>query len=362
MVNKGKSKAVVTSDGSLPKDARTIKPEEPYRMRITSGGSISSYVDFAVRFLHDNPHTPLTLHTLPPSHPSQTNSTTATKTTKTTTKTGADSLDHHAGSSTSKASSSSSSSSSSNSTFLPCTTSIPRLISVVEIIKRTYLAQLRSSGAKPNESSVKVKASGKGKEVTRTSKGIWQYTTSDLYNPSSTSSAASSNAGGDTSLERVLNGNLRPKMTHHPYMTITLSTKPLDPESGAQSLVSKRNTTMEFVLVKKKNRSKKGKGKGQGNGKGKGESKLDDVDAPREKGEGRELDEIANNSIAMPRAKNMKPVTTPTPKTRANPSEDQEEAEGMSRETNGKGVKRSSENEGTDIGTGKSGKKRKTVK
>ncbi|WRT66169.1 uncharacterized protein IL334_003122 [Kwoniella shivajii] len=210
MTTQSKGKQPIRNVLSVQSNSVNGKVGEPYKMRITSGGSISSYVDFAVKFLSDNPHTPLILHTLPPppsSDPlSQTN--------------------NEAGPSKLK-----------STTLLPCTTAIPRLISVAEIVKRAYLAEMRQS---------------------KKGKGIWQYTESSLYHPSQiTHTSGNSKGTEENSLERVLGGKTkldRPKMTHHPYLSITLSTKPL-------GLEEKRNVTMQYVLVKKKNRGKKGKGK-----------------------------------------------------------------------------------------------------
>ncbi|WWD02775.1 hypothetical protein V865_000817 [Kwoniella europaea PYCC6329] len=214
--DKGSSSRVQAQSAKQPSKPIDINPNEPYKMRITSGGSISSYVDFAINFLNNNPHTPLVLHTLPPPQPNQKNTEVEPSTT-----------------------------SKYSTTLLTCTTTISRLISVVEIIKRSYIEQLRSSS---NDS----KAKTKGKM--RMSKGIWQYTESALYHPPVPDPGTVSEegiAGEMNGLERVLKGKLRPKMTHHPYLTITLSTIPL-------GLEQKRNVTVQHTLVKAKN-SKKNK-------------------------------------------------------------------------------------------------------
>ncbi|WWC70398.1 uncharacterized protein I206_104348 [Kwoniella pini CBS 10737] len=220
MVNKGKSKdlAIGGSSSGKAEILKSIKVEEPYRMRITSGGSISSYVEFAIRFLNDNPHTPLILHTLPLDS-SKTNTNTSIN--------------------------SETESSSTNlkfNNFLSCTTNIPRLISVIEIIKRNYINQIRNCNNNSSSSS--------SKDKIRISKGIWQYNFSDLYYPH----INELNIIESNNLERVLNGNLRPKMIHHPYLAITLSTIPLELEK------LQKNTTLQYILVKKENRNKKSKG------------------------------------------------------------------------------------------------------
>ncbi|WVQ67876.1 uncharacterized protein L199_006081 [Kwoniella botswanensis] len=215
--DKGSSSKGRAQSAKRPSKPIEINPDEPYKMRITSGGSISSFVDFAINFLNVNPHTPLVLHTLPPPQPNQKNT--------------------EAGPSTTNKYST---------TLLTCTTNISRLISVVEIIKRSYIEQLRSSS---NDSKTK----GKGKM--RMSKGIWQYTESALYHPPVPDPGTESEEamGGEMNgLERVLKGKLRPKMTHHPYLTITLSTIPL-------GLEQKRNVTVQHTMVKAKNSKKKKK-------------------------------------------------------------------------------------------------------
>ncbi|WVW83691.1 hypothetical protein I302_105712 [Kwoniella bestiolae CBS 10118] len=268
-----------------------VSPNEPYKMRITSGGSIASYVDFAISFLNDDPHTPLVLHTLPPP-PSTT---------------------------TQEYNEASPSTPSAKypTTLLSCTTNIPRLITVVEIIKRTYLEALCSA---KHERNPKIK----GKEKMRMSKGIWQYTESALYHPS-----AQMDGGGEgegNSLERVLGGKSRPKMIHHPYLTVTLSTVPL-------GLEERRNVNVQHVLVKSRNRRKKGRGK------------EDDAGDEAEAEFGEEMEETGNvNGI---RKKSVVHGST------------KDDAQGMTEEGNGKsgkGLKRSSDGEEQQ---NKIGKKRK---
>jgi len=137
----------------------------PHRMRITSGGSVPAYIRFALSFLNvslgssarrrmlarghtdacdvypehtrnteaqDNPHRPLVLHTMPPPAPSTDPGSKNTQTTK-----------------------------SRGTTLHTATTSAPRLISVVEQIKREYVEQSGTKGKRP-------------------SRGIWQYTESGL--------------------------------------------------------------------------------------------------------------------------------------------------------------------------------------
>lgn len=148
-------------------------------MRITSGGSIAGYVKFALTFLQvglthssgasksliwakENHGRPLTLHTMP-----------ATQ--------AASSAESPAGPSVQKP----------HSTLGPALLNVPRLISVVEIIKRECLAALTSASD----------PSGKGKHRAR---GIWQYTESGQL-----SNATSGTDGETLDLARVLEGKTK---------------------------------------------------------------------------------------------------------------------------------------------------------
>ncbi|EIW70864.1 hypothetical protein TREMEDRAFT_61376 [Tremella mesenterica DSM 1558] len=153
-------------------------------MRIASGGDLNNYVKFALSFLKETPQRPLTLHTRPlpitdASKPKQ------TKTTM---------------------------------TLQTCTTSIPKLISVVERVKREYIVWARETSRK----------------------GLWQYTITGSENQQAT-----------VDLNRVLEGKTKPKMSHHPWLEITLSTSPL-------GLEKEYGVTCQYVLTGRK-RSKKGR-------------------------------------------------------------------------------------------------------
>jgi len=166
------SHAVMAVTTDEKPDLASWKPSDAHRMRITSAGSIASYVRFALSFLQvrsasqyrrlltphqTNPGRPLILHTYPPS-PSATSADTPSK--------------------------------ASSSTLTPCLLTTPKLISVVEITKRRYISQLEAS------------KSGKGKNRAT---GIWQYTESGLSPVPTT--ARSSDDGGD--LTRVLEGKTK---------------------------------------------------------------------------------------------------------------------------------------------------------
>lgn len=74
------------------------------------------------------------------------------------------------------------------------TTSIPKLISVVELVKRSYMEQIRANGPK-----------GKHKAV-----GLWQYNKSGCVSPADIADHqrddADQDENADTALTRVLLG------------------------------------------------------------------------------------------------------------------------------------------------------------
>ncbi|BEI84124.1 hypothetical protein CcaverHIS002_0407280 [Cutaneotrichosporon cavernicola] len=154
--------------------------EEPHRIRITTSGKTAPLALEALTFLKNNPTRPLVLHTIP-LEPS--------------TKPG----------------------------LHPATLAAPRLVSLVEKVKREYIASLSPKKEK---------------------QGLWQYTETGLVVPAETERP---------SLERVLSGKTKPKMTHRPYLEITLSTQPLGLEKG-------RNVTCQTVFVERR-RGSRGKGK-----------------------------------------------------------------------------------------------------
>ncbi|KAF8665421.1 hypothetical protein AX16_000440 [Volvariella volvacea WC 439] len=114
---------------------------ELYRtVRITRGGSIRSWVAFALKFFEGNETTPLIIHTLPPSyshlaatlpiHPTETSNQATNSTHDDATASTAEAKQSDASKTTSTTSTSS------------ITANIPRMLTVVEIIKREYLKEL----------------------------------------------------------------------------------------------------------------------------------------------------------------------------------------------------------------------------
>lgn len=186
-------------DSKKPGAASHSARNPTHNMRITSGGSIQSYVRFALQHLQvrapatqmtmlirpaqDKPNTPLVLHTIPPNlSPTDHGRKIAEEAVDPTANKAPE-----AGPSRSKLRTSS--------TLHPCTLTTPRLISVVEIIKRDYLVGLAASGK------------GKGKHR---STGLWQYTESGtLPAPSASEDKAMDDESKDEALRRVLDGKTK---------------------------------------------------------------------------------------------------------------------------------------------------------
>ncbi|CEL55343.1 hypothetical protein RSOLAG1IB_01353 [Rhizoctonia solani AG-1 IB] len=163
----------------------------PHSMRIASHGKISLLVDFALKFLKENPTRPLVLHTLPHKHEEE-----GTESSE------PDSKKRKIG---------------------PSTTNVARLISVVEIIKREF-----KDGS------------------------LHQYNEIGCLNaPSSRPGGAEvpSEPGAErqAALQKAVEGKNYLPIQHTPYMKITLSRTVL-PESQVP------NTTYQLPVVKKQSR------------------------------------------------------------------------------------------------------------
>ncbi|KAL7421756.1 hypothetical protein Q5752_003527 [Cryptotrichosporon argae] len=226
----------------------------PHQMRISTSGKLESYVSFAVDFLCTNPRRPLVLHTRPTANPPA-----------------------------------------SRAALHPSTTAAARLVSVVELVKRAYVGRVkRGEVARPAEGRGKGKGKGKAGEavdadeaVGERRQGIWQYTESGLVGP----------VEGETmDLTRVLSGKSKPKMTHRPYLQITLSTRPL-------GLHAQRNVSCQCTVVRRRKAGARGARDGAGataisSGAAGGEEvddrtdKVDEVDEVEEVEEVEEIEEI----------------------------------------------------------------------
>lgn len=118
-------------------------------------------------------------------------------------------------------------------------------------------------------------------------KGIWQYTESGLWEPATEAGVNAVTQRTETegidggALRRVLAGRtkwvvvcakrsrttiandgklcFRPKMSHSPYLQITLSARPLEG-------LEREGATCQYMPVKKKQRGKKGSAKKNGDG------------------------------------------------------------------------------------------------
>ncbi|KAF8339850.1 uncharacterized protein EI90DRAFT_2291931 [Cantharellus anzutake] len=186
--------------------------DEPHLMRISSA-KMHAYVEWALKFLQENKYRPLVLHTLPvpssrlASEPPQEAETpnAASTTNKRTEK---------------------------NSMLSHCTTSIPRLVSIVETIKRVFAASMIRHNLDNPESPIL----------------LHQYNLVD-----SLESEASTNQEGNVTidLESVLSGKNHLQVKKTPYMKVILCRRKLP-----QQLVGKASY-QEPLMPPKKSRSTK---------------------------------------------------------------------------------------------------------
>ncbi|WVN88148.1 uncharacterized protein L203_103349 [Cryptococcus depauperatus CBS 7841] len=236
------------SNSNLDTSSKQICPRrEEHHMRITSGGSISSYVSFALSFLRSNNGVPLVLHTLPtrPSAEEKGKVKVKEKVRQ-------------------EADQPSKANPKPKGVLSACTSTIPKLISVVEIIKREYILELRKNQ----------KAGGKTRNNVIQQKGIWQYTESGLCKI-----APHEEESKEEALIRVLGGNSKPKMRHHPYLSITLLTRP-------STELEDKGISCQYILARQKSRRKKRKLERNGDDCEEGQ------DEQQEEDEGMEVDSI----------------------------------------------------------------------
>ncbi|KAJ7269623.1 hypothetical protein C8J57DRAFT_317147 [Mycena rebaudengoi] len=166
--------------GKAPEEPPTAEPENPQLIRITSNGKITSWVAFALDFLEKHEDIPIVLHTLPapPKPASQ------------------PTLDDALAPAKAAAS-----------RLSVVTSTIPRLISVVEIIKREYVKKLEL-------------------QHLSTLTGLHQYnemgTLEDL-GLGSPEPQESEDARRSEAIAAALEGKTHLKLKHTPFMKITLS-------------------------------------------------------------------------------------------------------------------------------------------
>ncbi|CED85475.1 hypothetical protein [Phaffia rhodozyma] len=204
-------------------------------MRIASQGTLKNYVTFAVNFLKEHPTRSLTLHTLPFVPPSK------------------DSVD----------SASSSESRTTPSNRQASASSIPQLISVVELVKRTFLSLLSPLLDGSDASS--------GEKVDRwveqaRERGLWQYNETGIlediehefvFQPQDKKAGEETDEAEQAleKLKHILGGKTGPKMIHTPYMKITLSTVPIP------SLASRKEVTCQSIILPPRVKKSKNKGR-----------------------------------------------------------------------------------------------------
>lgn len=196
-------------------------------MRITQAGKLNTYVGFALKHLKEHPDIPLQLHTAPPTTTTPSSSAPPTTTTKS----------------------------------LPQPTlTTPRLISVVEIIKREYTKLGGGGGI----GLWQYNTSENGGVITRTRRrdkvkedcelNVDVETGTTTYDRDGKQIIEEPSLGDDITLTSLLESKGSLHMSHSPYLIITLSARPL------HHLSTERNTTYQPVLSlrrKKKPRSRR---------------------------------------------------------------------------------------------------------
>ncbi|TYJ53442.1 hypothetical protein B9479_005939 [Cryptococcus floricola] len=245
-----------------------------HKIRVTSAGKGGNYAQFGLQWMLDVPDVPIVYHTLPP--PPSTSS-----------------------SSKGPGSSSSKPTPKANNGLLPVTTTIPKLVTVVERVKREYIESLLSGRGKKVDKKGKGKGKGtkkeEGEEKEVTGRGLWQYTETGNWTPEP---VIGEGEDQEAALRRVLGGASRPKMKHHPYMSITLSTKPL-PEL---------ETIVPAQVVYAKSKKVRGKKKPKAKKQADGEMDVDETEEVRVKkelgdGDDTEVDEPASQSQSTSKSK-----------------------------------------------------------
>ncbi|KAK7689477.1 hypothetical protein QCA50_007269 [Cerrena zonata] len=161
----------------------------PHEIRITQQGKMQSWIEFALSFLQENPDRPITLHTLPAPKPQQQNTPDPEQPPQ-----------DEPGTSTKPER---------ERERMPTSmTTIPRLVSVAEIIKREYLKTLSADEAERNSLT-----------------GLHQYNEFGTLSDEASVEPVGAEAERQQSLSNALSGKNHLKMRHVAYMKITLSRK-----------------------------------------------------------------------------------------------------------------------------------------
>ncbi|KAH8117754.1 hypothetical protein DFH11DRAFT_1570478 [Phellopilus nigrolimitatus] len=195
-----------------------IDSQTSHFVRITSGGKMKLWVEFSLKFFRENPGKPLIFHTLPSSSSTTSDSVLAPSET--------DHVDEEVDDRLKK-----------QNKTCPTTTNIPRLISVVEIIKREYF---------------------KTREPGPQSTGLYQYNTLGSLEERGAQSGDDPTPLEDERRQKkiatVLEGRNFPKLERTPYMKITLCT------TSIPAMESNTNT-IQVPPIKKISRSAKARQK-----------------------------------------------------------------------------------------------------
>ncbi|KIO21149.1 hypothetical protein M407DRAFT_10533 [Tulasnella calospora MUT 4182] len=177
-------------NSELPGSSSVGSEQGPHLMRVTDHHKMRSLVRFALEFLVTNPARPLVLHTMPNSRG---NIITESDQGEPRTRIARE----------------------------KCTTSVAKLISVVEIIKREFPKALRS------HSSDATAGDGGGTSLSSESFNLHQYNEIGCKEDLFPLAEEESNEDRAERIRMLLEGKNHPKVKRTPYMKITLSREPI---------------------------------------------------------------------------------------------------------------------------------------
>ncbi|KAN0138918.1 hypothetical protein V8E53_003306 [Lactarius tabidus] len=204
----------------MENDVRPPSEFESHEMRITQGGKIRAWVDFALKFFEENEEKALVLHTLPAVNK---------RGSIISGKTGVDTGDND------ETQANDTAKKDKKKGLSPSTTIIPRLISVAEIIKREYLLAM---DARRMPDLV----------------GLYQYNEIGCIESGVENDVDERDEGAEDRTKMLAEalGGKNVKIERTPYMKITLCRKEL---AGMKN----RNTTAQAPLKRKLSKSAKGR-------------------------------------------------------------------------------------------------------